>query len=83
MKTIVEQLRLNKERRNKQIKLQSIINEMKKITITLSDKAFRYLNEVKYSLDKGDGHTTTPSDAINKILESSADFESVEDQSVL
>lgn len=54
----------------------------KKITITLSDKAEQYFNEVKYSLDKGDGSNTTNNDVINEILETNSDFERLEEQSV-
>ena len=59
---------------------------MKKITVNLSDKAEKYLNEVIYSLEvtdsKGNPKQCTISDAINEILETNADFESVEGQNV-
>lgn len=48
---------------------------MKRITITLSDKAEEYFNDVIYSLDNGDGKVATHSQVINHCLEELALFE--------
>lgn len=48
---------------------------MKKITVTLSDKAEKYFNEVQYSLDYGDGKIATQSQVINHCLKELALFE--------
>ena len=40
----------------------------KKITITLTDEAEAYFNEVAYSLDNGDGKVATQSQVINHCL---------------
>lgn len=55
---------------------------MKKITITLSDAAEKYFNEVKYSLDIN-GNIPTDSEVINHCLENLSDFEQHEDRSVV
>lgn len=47
----------------------------KKITVTLSDEAEKYFNEVAYSLDKGDGKVATQSEVINHCLTELALFE--------
>ena len=54
----------------------------KRITVILSDKAEKYFNEVKSSLDRGDGSVATNNDVINEIMETNADFERLEGQSV-
>lgn len=41
----------------------------------LSKKSQKYLDEVIYSLDDGEGKIPTASDALNHILEANADFE--------
>jgi hypothetical protein len=51
----------------------------KKIIITLNDRAAQYFAEVQYSLDKGDGKTTTKSDVINHCLEELSLFENFTD----
>lgn len=48
---------------------------MKRITVTLSDKAEKYFNEVAYSLDYGDGKVATQSQVISHCLEELALFE--------
>lgn len=48
----------------------------KKITVTLSDKAERYFNELRYSLETDKGPATI-SQCINESLETLADFEKV------
>lgn len=50
---------------------------MKRITITLSEKAEKYFNEVAYSLDKGDGKIATNSEVVNYILESMSAIEDI------
>lgn len=47
----------------------------RKITVTLSEKAEAYFNELMYSIDDGSGKPATQSDCINWALESHADFE--------
>lgn len=52
----------------------------KKITITLSDKAAKYFNDVMYGLPGKNGEgMCTQSEAINESLETLADFESATD----
>ena len=51
----------------------------KKITITLSDKAEKYFNEVKYSLEPKGFGIATNSEVINEILEVNGYFERLED----
>lgn len=51
----------------------------KKITITLSDKAEKYLNEVLYALTGKDDKPCTQSEAINESLETLAEFERLTD----
>ena len=48
---------------------------MKRITVTLSDEAEKYFNEVQYSLDFGDGKVATQSQVISHCLEELALFE--------
>ncbi len=55
---------------------------MKKITITLSEKAEKYFNEVSYSLDDGSGKPATNSDVINHCLEELYDFEKMTEMQV-
>lgn len=55
---------------------------MKKITVTLSDKAEKYFNDVMYGLHVSDYRMCTQSEAINEILETNLDFESKEDTNV-
>lgn len=54
---------------------------MKKITVTLSDKAEKYFNEVMYSLPKNADGTgiCSQSQAINESLETLSDFERTQD----
>lgn len=47
---------------------------MKKITVTLTDKAEKYFNEVAYSLDF-EGRTATQSEVISHCLQELSDFE--------
>lgn len=47
----------------------------KKITITLSDKSIKYLDKVRYRLDRGRNTLTDQSEAINHCLEELATFE--------
>ena len=54
----------------------------KKITVTLSEKAGKYFNEVAYSLDYGDGKVVTKSQVINHCLEELAMFEEFAGESV-
>lgn len=50
----------------------------KKITITLSDKAEKYFNELMYSLPGKNGEgLCTQSEAINESLETLSDFEDI------
>ena len=57
----------------------------KKITITLSDKAEEYFNEVMYSLPKNDDGTgmCTQNQAINHVLEAAYDFEQTQGIDIL
>lgn len=53
----------------------------KKITVTLSDKAEKYLNELMYSLTGKNDKPATQSECINESLETLAAFEkSTDDQ---
>jgi hypothetical protein len=54
----------------------------KKITITLSDAAEQYFNEVAASLDYGDGKVVNQSQVVNHCLEELALFEKTVDTSV-
>jgi hypothetical protein len=51
----------------------------KRITVTLSDKAEKYFNEVAYSLDDGSGKVATYSDVLNHCLEELAVWEVLSD----
>ena len=55
---------------------------MKKVTITLTDKAEKYLNKLLYELEMPNGKTTTISDCINTTFEENADFEEAMDTNV-
>ena len=55
---------------------------MKKITVTLSDKAEKYFNDVAYSLDNGDGKVATQSEVISHCLEELQMFEEASGQDV-
>lgn len=50
---------------------------MKKITVTLTDKAEKYLNELLYSIDKGDGKVATLSEAVNYVFETLSCIEEI------
>lgn len=52
---------------------------MKKITVTLSNDAEKYLNELMYSLTGKDDKAATQSECINESLETLAMFESLTD----
>ena len=54
---------------------------MKKITVTLSDEAEKYFNEVQYSLDNGE-KVATQSEVINHCLIELAKFEEYAGQDV-
>lgn len=54
---------------------------MKRITVVLSPKAEKYLNELLYSLTGKDDKPATQSQCINESLETLSDFEKLtEDQ---
>lgn len=55
----------------------------KKITVTLSEKAEKYLNKLMYSLMSHENKPATLSMCINWALEGHADFEEAMDQDVL
>lgn len=54
----------------------------KKITVTLSEKAEKYFNDVAYSLDYGNGKVATNSQVISHCLEELALFEEHAGESV-